>query len=156
MWKKRHCTVCGKEFAPTSSSAKYCSPECQAIARAARRKIERKPKQITVTFPKSVKHGAGWAQLGDAIVTQAAYDYGQAYADLKIGELTDDEKRLTESRLRECKRFFGGGWYAALTEIDPAYLTNKVEKMVDEKIQNAHTVSQKKNANEMLMQKIKR
>ena len=59
-----------------------------------------------------------WQELGNAIVLQAVKDYKAAQRVLKKKPGSKSAKAM----IRNCERFFHGGWCEMLTDIDPDYL----------------------------------
>lgn len=65
-----------------------------------------------------------YQELANAIVEQAAKDYRAA---LKTLWRHPDSKAATQTTM-EVERFFNSPWYAALTDIDPDYLIDRLRK----------------------------
>ncbi len=66
----------------------------------------------------------GYQALANAIVEQAAQDYRNALKNLRRHP---DSKAAMEEALK-IEEFLHSGWYAALTEVDPDYLINRLRK----------------------------
>lgn len=69
-----------------------------------------------------------YVSLANAIIIQAARDYKSASRRLKKSRYpnrTDAEKMRNE-----CLKFFHSPWFSELTEIDPEYLIQKLDKEV--------------------------
>ena len=59
-----------------------------------------------------------WSLLAEAVVAQAGKDYVEA--------LKKDNKR----EQLELEKFFNGGWFALLTDVDPLWLRDSCRKAV--------------------------
>lgn len=66
----------------------------------------------------------GYHALANAIIEQTAQDYRNALKSLRRHP---DSKAAMEEALK-IEEFFHSGWYAALTEVDPDYLINRLRK----------------------------
>ena len=55
-----------------------------------------------------------WEELANAIVLQAVKDY--RIARWRVRRFADAKK--SQTRIRECERFFRSEWFRVLTEID--------------------------------------
>ena len=66
----------------------------------------------------------GYHSLANAIIEQAAQDYRNALKSLRRHP---DSKAAMEEALK-IEEFFHSGLYAALTEVDPDYLINRLRK----------------------------
>ena len=66
----------------------------------------------------------GYQALANAIIEQAVKDYRAA---LKILRRYPDSKAAMASAM-EVEKFFHSSWYAALTDIDPDYLIDRLRK----------------------------
>lgn len=64
--------------------------------------------------------------LGNAIIMQAVKDYRDALRKLKRGRKNTDAERTKA----EVERFFRGGLFSAITEIDPEMLIRKLNEEV--------------------------
>lgn len=60
---------------------------------------------------------AGYSELANAVVIQAAEDYGNALAVLMTKHMSKDKVVEAQRMMGDCERFFKGSWYMALTSI---------------------------------------
>ena len=67
---------------------------------------------------------SGYQALANAVIEQAAKDYRDVIHRLKR---YPDSKAAMETAM-EVERFFHSDWYAALTDIDPDYLIDRLRK----------------------------
>ena len=66
----------------------------------------------------------GYQALANAIITQAADDYRASALLLKL----DPNDSVGSGRLREIEKFFLSDWCKALTELDPAFILDRLRK----------------------------
>ncbi|MDO4460820.1 MAG: hypothetical protein Q4C42_12225 [Clostridia bacterium] len=63
-------------------------------------------------------------ELCNAIVLQAVKDYREAKIKLSYYGRDYEAKRM----LDECLRFFRSGWFGLLTDLDPEFLIERLDK----------------------------
>ena len=68
-----------------------------------------------------------YQNLANAIVLQAARDYRSAMQRLRKNPHNREAKEEKESLLR----FFHSRWYSCLTDVNPEYLIEKLDKEVE-------------------------
>ena len=78
-----------------------------------------------------------YESLASAIVIQAAKDYRKALQTLKKNKRSNQAMSMKE----EVERFFASDWYRELTDLDGAFLMQKIRKEVgfDESQGNTET-----------------
>lgn len=67
-----------------------------------------------------------YEELANAIILQAVKDYRDANKKLARGRKNRDAQYMRD----DCLHFFRSGWFSALTEIDPEFLIDKLDKEV--------------------------
>ena len=67
-----------------------------------------------------------YEELANAIILQAVKDYRDANKKLARGRKNAEAQRMHD----DCLRFFRSGWFSALTDIDPGFLIDKLDKEV--------------------------
>lgn len=97
-------------------------------------KNRRRETRIKIAIPKTVKHGAGWSNLGHAIVSQAAIDYATAYARLQEPDIDDWSAYQYERQMESCDHFFDSEWCAFLSDTNTEWLRAEIRRIVDSKI----------------------
>jgi phosphate-selective porin len=71
----------------------------------------------------------GYKALAEAIVIQACIDYLDTRKKLDEVALVDREtKKRLEGQLDELTRFFKSKWYRELSETDPKYMLEQLDK----------------------------
>ena len=68
-----------------------------------------------------------WENLANAIIIRAVKDYAKAYRQF----LRHPENKTAQEGARKLERFFFGDWYAALTDLDPHYLLNRLKEGIE-------------------------
>ena len=66
----------------------------------------------------------GWEALANGIVEQAVKDYRAALKTLR----RHPDSKAAMATAMEVEQFFHSDWYAALTDIDPDYLIDRLRK----------------------------
>ena len=97
-------------------------------------KKRRKKTRIKIAIPKTVKHGAGWSNLGHAIISQAAIDYATAYARLQEPDIDEWSEYQYMRQIESCDKFFESGWCEFLSDTDTKWLREEIRRIVDAKI----------------------
>lgn len=67
-----------------------------------------------------------YEELANGIILQAVKDYRDSSKKLARGRKNAEAQRMHD----ECLRFFRSGWFSALTDIDPEFLIDKLDKEV--------------------------
>ena len=70
-----------------------------------------------------------WEDLGNAIITQAADDYKKALKTIQSPKKGFEKKIEAVHSIHSINRFFRGKWYGMLTQVDPEYLIQNLNKM---------------------------
>jgi len=68
-----------------------------------------------------------WENLANAIIIRAVKDYAKAYRLL----LRWPEDKAAQKEVKKLEQFFFGDWYAALTDLDPHYLLNRLKEGIE-------------------------
>lgn len=72
-----------------------------------------------------------WEDLANGIVIRATDDYKQALKDLKKAIKEGWEfkvQNIIAQKIRDLNRWFRGSWYGTLTNVDPNYLIQHLNK----------------------------
>ena len=64
-----------------------------------------------------------WEDLANAIIISAVKDYKRVYKSL----LRNPENKIARKEMEILEGFFFGRWFAALTDIDPRYLLDRLK-----------------------------
>ena len=120
------CWLCGKPYTKKCGNQRYCSAECRETAR------KQTYTNYNIRISKGVKpydtESQGGVQgLANAIVKQACDDYRRALRGLRVL----NGFKSAEHTIAECERFFRGGWYSELTNIDAEWLIQKLKEDID-------------------------
>jgi len=68
-----------------------------------------------------------WENLANAIIIRAVKDYANAYRHF----LRHPKNKAAQKEVKKLEQFFFSDWYAALTDVDPNYLLNRLKEGIE-------------------------